>query len=205
MKRASVPKLIGCLAVASCVVAAAPVLGADPVCTRMKAALQALRTTPMHIYMTQTQLFNNPAMGKAAAQIGMGGSKQSEEISTGKDIYVLTNGRWIDMQTSFAAMEDDKDSDPDTRKAMDESTCKVLADDSTLGEPTSVYLQSIPSLGTETKVWISKVTNRPVRSETTHDSGAMKIVSVSRYEYAGVQAPSQSVTMKDMVKSSRSK
>ena len=173
----------------------------DPVCNQIKTVLQVLRTTPTHIYMTQTQRFTNSTMGKAAGQIGMGGTKQSEEISTGKNIYVLTNGKWIDMQTSFAAMEEDKESDPDTRKAMEESTCKALPDELMFGQPTSVYLQSIPALGTETKLWISKTTNRPVRVDITHDTGPMKMVSVSRYEYTGVQAPSQSITMKEMIKS----
>ncbi len=48
----------------------------------------------------------------------MGGTKQSEEISTGKNVYLLTGGKWIDMQTSFAAMQD-KESDPETKEALE--------------------------------------------------------------------------------------
>ena len=56
------------------------------------------------MFMTETQRVANPNMAKAADQIAMGGTKQSEEISTGKNIYVMSKGKWIDMQTSFAAM-----------------------------------------------------------------------------------------------------
>jgi hypothetical protein len=69
------------------------------------------------------------------------------------------------------------------------------------GQPASVYLQSIPTLGIETKVWISKATNRPVRSDMTNDAGSMKMLTVSRYEYANVQAPAHVVTMEEMIKS----
>ena len=151
--------------------------------------------------MTETQSFTNPTMAKAAGQIGMGGTKQSEEISTGKNIYVMTGGKWIDMQTSFAAMEQDKDSDPDTKKALEESKCKVLPDEAMYGQPASVYLQSIPSLGIETKLWISKITHLPVRTDITNNQGAMKQVTVARYEYSGVQAPANAKTMKDMLNS----
>jgi hypothetical protein len=178
-----------------------PALAMDPVCNRLIAATQVLRTMPFHIYMTETQNFTNPIMAKSAGQLGMGGTKQSEEISTGKNIYVMTGGKWIDMQTSFTAMEQDKDSDPDTKKAMEESRCKALPDEAMYGQQASVYLQSMPALGVETKLWISKSTNLPVRMDMTNDQGAMKMFTVSRYEYSGVQAPAHASTMKDMVKS----
>jgi hypothetical protein len=130
----------------------------------------------------------------------MGGTKQSEEISTGKNIYVMNGGKWIDMQTSFAAMQDGKDSDPDTKKALEESKCKALPDETMYGQAASVYLQSTPALGIETKLWISKITHLPVRTDISIDQGAMK--TVARYEYSGVQAPANAKTMKDMLKSS---
>ena len=184
-----------------CTAAITPALAVDSVCNHLIAATQVLRTVPFHIYMTETQNFTSPTMAKSAAQIGMGGTKQSEEISTGKNIYVMTGGKWIDMQTSFAAMEQDKDSDPDTKKALEESTCKALPDEAMYGQQASVYLQSMPTLGVETKLWISKATNLPVRMDMTNDQGAMKMLTVSRYEYTGVQAPAHAITMKDMVKS----
>jgi hypothetical protein len=202
MKKISCRTFGASLALACCTAAIAPALAMDPVCNQLKAATQVLRTMPFHTYMTETQSFTNPNMAKAAGQIGMGGTKQSEEISTGKNIYVMTDGKWIDMQTSFASMEQDKDSDPDTKKALEESKCKALPDEPMYGQPASVYLQSIPALGIETKLWISKSSTLPVRMDMTNDQGAMKMLMVSRYEYSGVQAPAHAMTMKDMVKSS---
>lgn len=181
--------------------AMAPALAADPVCDQLKAATQVLRTMPFHIYMTESQSFANPNMAQAAGQIGMGDPKQSEEISTGKDIYVMTRGKWIDMQTSFAVMEQDKDSDPDTKKAFEDSKCRALPDEVMYGQRASVYLRSTPALGSEMKLWISKTTNLPIRMDMVNDGGAMKMLSVSRYEYSGVHAPAHAMTMKDMVHS----
>lgn len=189
------------LTLAFCTPAVTAALPLDPVCNQINAATQMLTTKPFHMYMTETQSFANPNMAKAAGQIGMGGTKQSEEISTGKNIYVMSDGKWIDMQTSFAAMQQDKDSDPDTKKAMEESTCKALPDETMYGQATSVYLQSTPALGFETKLWISKITHLPVRTDITNDQGAMKQVTVARYEYTGAQAPADAKTMKEMLKS----
>jgi endonuclease/exonuclease/phosphatase (EEP) superfamily protein YafD len=178
-----------------------PALAADPVCKPLIAASQMLRTVPFHLYMTQTQSFPNQTMAQAAGQIGLGGTRQSEEISTGKDIYVLNRGQWIDMQTSFAAMEQDKDSDPDTVKSLEESRCKALPDETMYGQATRVYVRSTPGLNSEIKLWISKASNLPIRMDMTHDEGAMKMSTVSRYEYNSVQAPEHAMTMKDRVKS----
>jgi hypothetical protein len=188
------------LTLAFCTAALSPALAADSVCDQLNTATQALRTRPFHIYMTETQSFTNQTMAKAAGQIGMGGTKQSEEISTGKNVYVMSRGKWIDMQTSFTAMGQDKDSDADAKKAMEDSKCKALPDEAMYGQPARVYLRSTP--GTDTKLWISKTTNLPIRMDIAHDEGAMKMLTVSRYEYSGVQAPAHAITMKEMVQSS---
>ncbi len=204
MKKLSRRTLGASLAIVVCTATVTPALAVDPVCNRVIAATQALRTKPFHVFMTETQNITNPIMAKTAGQIGMGGTKQSEEISTGKNIYVMTRGKWIDMQTSFAAMEQDKDSDPDTKKALEESRCTALPDEAMYGQQASVYLQSTPALGIEAKLWISKATNLPVRMDITNNQGPMKMLTVSRYEYTGVQAPANTMTMKDMVKSESS-
>lgn len=149
MKNKSYPAFGTWLTLAVCTAAVTPALAMDPVCNQVNAAAEMLRTKPFHMYMTETQSFSNPNMAKAAGQIGMGGTKQSEEISTGKNIYVLTRGKWIDMQTSFAAMEQDKDSDPETKKAVEDSKCKALPDETMYGQAASVYLKSTPG-------WVSK-------------------------------------------------
>jgi hypothetical protein len=188
-----------CLTLAVCAAASAPALAADPVCSQITSVTQRLWNLPFHIYMTETQTITNPAMAKVAGQIDMGGTKQSEEISTGKSIYVLNRGRWIDMQTSFAEMQKDKDSDADSKKALEDSKCQSLADESMYGQPAKVYLQSNPGVGIATKLWVSKATNLPIRTDTNTDQGPLKILTVSRYEYGGVQAPAHAITMKEMV------
>jgi hypothetical protein len=201
MQKMSCRTLGASLTLACYTAAITPALAMDPVCNQLKAASQVLATVPFHVYMTETQSFPNSNLAKAAGQIGMGGTKQSEEISTGKNIYVMSGGKWIDMKTSLAAMEKDKDSDPDAKKALEDSTCKVLPDEAMYGQPAAVFFQSTPSLGIESKLWISKITKLPVRTDMTNDQGAMKMVTVSRYEYTGVQAPANAITMEDMVKS----
>jgi hypothetical protein len=188
MQKMSCRTLGSSLTLACYTAAITPALAMDPVCNQLKAASQVLATVPFHVYMTETQSFPNSNLAKAAGQIGMGGTKQSEEISTGKNIYVMSGGKWIDMKTSLAAMEKD-------------STCKVLPDEAMYGQPAAVFFQSTPSLGIESKLWISKITKLPVRTDMTNDQGAMKMVTVSRYEYTGVQAPANAITMEDMVKS----
>ena len=118
MKKISCRTFGASLTLAFYTAAITPALAMDPVCNQLKAATQVLRTMPFHIYMTETQSFTNPNMAKAAGQLGMGGNKQSEEISTGKNVYVMTGDKWIDMQTGFAAMEQDKDTDVLDRKSV---------------------------------------------------------------------------------------
>jgi hypothetical protein len=202
MKKIACRTLGASLMLGLCTAGITPALAADSVCQQLMAATQVLRTIPFHIYMTETQSFTNSTVAKAAGQIGMGGAKQSEEISTGKDIYVMTRGKWVDMQTSFAAMEQDKDSDADIKKAMEESSCKALPDEAMYGQPAKVYLRSTPALGSEMKLWISKTTNRPIRMDDTSHQGPMNMLTVSRYEYSGVQAPAHAMTMKELVQSS---
>lgn len=189
------------LTLAFCEAFVAPVLAMDPICNQLKVATAVLKTKPFHLYMTATSGFGNAKMEKAAGQLGMGGTKESEEISTGTAIYVMTGGKWIDMQTNFASMEEDKDADPDTKKAMEDSRCQALPDEVIDNQPALVYLQSVPALGIETKLWISKATHLPVRADVTNDQGSMKQITVSRYEYSGVAAPANAMTMKDMIKS----
>ena len=152
------------------------------------------------MYMTQDRSFAHANLAKAASSIGLNGSKKSEEISTGKDIYVLHDGKWIDMQMSFADMEKDKDSDPDAKKAMESATCKQLPDETMYGQVTSVFLKNTPSLGIQSKIWVSKSTHLPVRADITNDQGTMKTVSSSRFEFGDIKAPAGAMSMRDMVK-----
>jgi len=104
------------------------------------------------------------------------------------------------MQTSFMQMTSHDDDDPDVKKARDAEQCKALADETVAGQPASVYQTHNPESGVDTKIWFSKSTRLPIKSEMTTDVGAMKSFTVSRYEYTNTQAPANAMTMRDMMK-----
>ena len=85
------------------VVLATPALAMDPVCQSLMQSQRNMANTPVHITIIETETWSKN-LSRAAASIGMGGTKKSEEISTGEDVYVLHGGKWIDMQTSLAEM-----------------------------------------------------------------------------------------------------
>lgn len=186
------------LEISLCTCAASPAFALDPVCAQLKAAMDAARIKPFHTYTTTTTTVSG-AMKAAAATLGMGGTEQSEEISTGKTFYVLSKGRWIDMQINFARMEKDKDNDPDAQEAARSSKCQVLPDETVFDEPASVFLETTQSLGVQTKLWVLKSTHLPIRTDITVGAGGLKTVSSSRYVFANVLAPLNAITMKDMM------
>jgi hypothetical protein len=163
--------------------------------------MQTLRSKPFHLFMTTEDKFSSATLARAAASIDVAGVKKSEEIWTGTDIYVLHKDQWIDMHTNFADMSNDND--PDAKKARDAQRCTVLTDEIVDGQPTVVIQTSNPELGTDGKIWISKASHLPVRSETTTDVGAMKSFMSGRYTYDKVQAPAHAVSMSDMIKKPR--
>jgi hypothetical protein len=182
------------------VFAVTPALAMDPVCQSLLTWQGGLKNKPFHMYMTSEDRFD-PKLAKAAASIGMAGVKKSEEIWTGKDIYVLNEGTWIDMRTSFADMMNDAEkNDPDIRKVREAERCQALPDEVAFGQPATVYQTHNPQTGVSTKIWLSKATHLPLKSEITTDAGPMKSLTSSRYEYGSVQAPANAVSMADMMK-----
>ena len=83
--------LIGCE-----IVLAKPALAMDPACQPLIQSQLRMANTPVHIFMTETRTWSK-ALSGVAAGMGMGGAKASEEISTGKALYVMNGGKWIDM------------------------------------------------------------------------------------------------------------
>ena len=116
----------GLAMLASCTAGMNAVLAADSVCNELKASTLVLRTLPFHIYMTGNTEFCELDPGEGGRSDRHGRYQAVGGDLTGKNIYVLTDGKWVDMQTSLAAMEKDKDTDPDTVKEMEESKCKAL-------------------------------------------------------------------------------
>jgi hypothetical protein len=132
----------------------------------------------------------------------MAGAKASEEISTGKDVYVRTDNKWMDMQTNYAQMTKDAAdaaNDSDIKEMRDAEKCSQLPDDVAFGQLASVYQTSNCESGKTNKIWISKSSHLPLKSEMRNDSGPMKEFTSSRYEYTNAQAPTGTISMKQMI------
>ncbi|HLY06576.1 MAG TPA: hypothetical protein VKR31_12595 [Rhizomicrobium sp.] len=181
---------------------ATPALALDPACQSLMQSQRSMANIPVHITLTETETWSN-RLSKAAASMGVEGTKKSEEISTGKDVYVMHDGKWIDMQTSFAGMASpgDLDNDPDIKKAREAERCTVLPDETVAGQTAAVYQAHNRQSGIDTKIWISKSTHLPLKSVITNRAGgpAMSSFTVSTYDYSNVRAPVGAISMKQMV------
>jgi len=177
----------------------APALAMDPVCQSLLSQKSILMKKPFHLYMTSEQKFTSVSLAKASNSLGLAGVKQSEEIWTGKDVYVETDGKWVDMQTSYAQMTKDAADDLDIKKMRAAEKCSQLPDEVAFGEAASVYQTSNSESGITNKIWISKSSRLPLKSEMRNDSGPMKEFTSSRYEYANAQAPVGAISMKQMM------
>lgn len=193
-------KLLEGAILACCVVLATPALAIDPACQSLMESQRNMANTPVHITLTETRNWSR-VLSRAAVGLGMGGTKTSEEISTGKNVYVLHGDQWIDMQTSFAEMTKpgDPDSNADAGKAGHPKHCTTLPDEIVAGQAAAVYLARTPEI--DTKIWISKSTHLPLKSEITNRAGgaAMSSFTVSTYDYKNVRAPAGAISMKQMV------
>ncbi len=176
-------------------------LAMDPACQAEVQSQMNLAKTPVHMTMTETETWSKN-LSKAAASIGMGGTKTSEEISTGQDVYVRHGSKWIDMQTSFAEMAKLGDpNDPETKKEREAEQCQMLPDETVAGQAAAVYQARNPVSGIDMKIWVSKSTHLPLKSEMTNKAGgsAMSSFTVSSYDYKNVRAPVGAISMKQMV------
>lgn len=179
---------------------AAPALAMDPACQPLVHSEMSMANTPVHISMTETETVSK-TLSRAAASIGMGGTKKSEEISTGKAIYIKHGEKWIDMQMSFAEMSKLGDpNDPEVKKAREDKRCKTLPDETVAGQAAAVYSEHNPS-GIDTKIWISKRTHLPLKSEITNKATApaLSTFTVATYDYNNVRAPVGAISMKQMM------
>jgi hypothetical protein len=188
------------IALSSALCFAMPVLAMDPTCQSMLAVQSSLKNKAFHIYMTTENKYASATFSKAAASIGLAGVKKSEEIWTGKDVYVLNRGKWIDMHTSFAEMSGTDQDDPDVKKVREAVQCKTLPDVTAFGQAATVYQQHNPEAGGDTKIWVSKGSHLPIKFETTTTAGPMRSFTSARYDYANVQAPANTISMSDMMK-----
>lgn len=182
---------------------ATPALAVDPACQSPMQSEKSMANTPVHITLVETRTWSK-GLSQPASRMGMDGTKTSEEISTGKAVYVLNRGRWIDMGTSLAGMHGDPN-DPEIKKAQEGARCTALPGETVAGQAAAVYQQHNPVLGIDTKIWISKSTHLPLKSEITNRAGgpAMTSFTVSTYDYNNVRAPTGAITMQQMMSARR--
>jgi hypothetical protein len=106
------------------------------------------------------------------------------------------------MQTSFSEMAKLGDpNDPDIKKPSEAERCQALPDETVAGQKAAVYHEYNPESGIDVKIWISKSTHLPLKSELTNKAAgaAMSTFTVSAYDYNNVRAPSGAITMKQMM------
>jgi hypothetical protein len=80
----------------------------------------------------------------------------------------------------------------DNIKNAKSNTCQRLADDRVDGTLTAVYTlhSETPDVGaSDAKVWISKATGLPLRSEGDVGGGPDKMHISTKYDYANITAP----------------
>lgn len=175
-----------------------PALAMDPACQPLIQSQSNMTNKPVHITMTETRTWSK-TLSRAAAGMGMGGVEKSEEISTGKNVYVMRRGKWIDMGATFAGANGDPN-DPEIKKAQEGKRCQALPDETVGGQAAAVYEEHNPS-GIDTKIWISKSTRLPLKSKITNKAAgsAMTSVTVSAYDYNDVRAPVGAISMQQMM------
>lgn len=169
--------------------AVTPAFAVDPVCLKIEAATSATMKKPFHVYITEESIYSSPTLAKAAAKLGLSGTRKSEEIFTGTATFVEIKGKWMRSPVNVAKMRQDRANDPDAKKAREHQKCFALPDETVDGESASVYRTDNSSLGVNTKLWISKSRQLPLKAVTTTDVGAEKSTASMRYDYNNVRIP----------------
>ena len=128
-----------------------------PACKPLFDAMIKAATTPNHA----TSTMSNPPM-------------VTETITVGGAIYLRVNGAWKKSpMTPQGMVQQQQDNIKNTK-----STCQPLPDDRVDGTPAAVYSlhTETPDVGaSDSKVWISKATGLPLRSEGDVGGGADKM------------------------------
>ena len=153
--------------------AAAPAMAqTSPACKPLFDAMLKAAITPNHA----TATMSNP-------------STVSETITVGGAIYLKAAGAWKKSPMTPQAMVQQEQ---DNIKNAKSNTCQRLADDRVDGTLTAVYTlhSETPDVGaSDAKVWISKATGLPLRSEGDVGGGPDKMHISTKYDYANITAP----------------
>jgi len=142
-----------------------PCSAQDASCKVVMQAANAMARVPHHTYSTNTS---------------GGKSVQSEAIATPAGVFIKVNGGWRKSPRTF---EDEGRDTAEGAKAY--SGCRHLSEETIGGEPASVYSETNTISEISGKVWISKTSGLPLKSELQSGSGQISI----RVEYSNVQPP----------------
>ncbi len=158
--------------VAVIVVAAGPARAqTSPVCKAVSDAMLRVTTTPHHAVATISAL-----------------SEVTESILAGDTNYFKYHGVW---KKSPLTPKDNLEREQENIKNAKVYTCKQSPDEVLDGMPVAVYTahSETTDVGTtDAKLWISKATGLPVKTESDLDIGVKQHQSM-RYDYANIKAP----------------
>jgi hypothetical protein len=135
-------------------------------CKAVVEASNLMARTANHIYSTQ---------------VSAGRSTETESISMPAGVYWKAAGIWHMSRTTF--QQNSQDTIEANRNLAD---CQRLNDEVVNGEPTTVYSEVNKQSGGKGKLWVSKKSGFPIRTEVV--IGPTSITT--RIEYSNVQAPS---------------
>jgi hypothetical protein len=141
------------------------VLAEDSSCKAVLAAQRQQLSVPVHGHSTMTLIPGKP--------------EPSEEIYTGKTIYVLQAGKWTVSPITLAEMAEQLEDDIKHAKM----SCRLVRDETIDGVSATLYSvpEEISGLVSDSQWWISKATGLPVM---------LKMATIeSHYSYTNVVAP----------------
>jgi hypothetical protein len=142
-------------------------------CQAVSSAMLRVTTTPHHAVGTSSKL-----------------REATESIMVGDTNYFKYHGVW---KRSRLSPKDNLEQEQDNIKSAKVYTCRRLPDEVLDGASVAVYAahSETPDVGkTDAKVWLSKTTGLPVRTESDIDAGAGTGQHLSvRYDYANIKAP----------------
>jgi hypothetical protein len=141
-----------------------------PACQAPFAAMLKVATTSHHA----TSTMSNPPV-------------VSETITAGGAIYVKISGGWKKSPMTPQALAQQEQDNIKNAK----STCQQLPDDRVDGALAAVYSihSETPDIGpSDSKVWISKATGLPLRSDADRGGDTKAHISVT-YDYVNITAP----------------
>jgi hypothetical protein len=131
------------------------------------------------VLAAQRQQLSVPVHGHSTMTLVPGKPEPSEEIYTGKAIYVLQAGKWTVSPITSAEMAQELEDNIKNAKM----SCRSVRDETIDGVSTTLYSvhEELNGLVSDSQFWISKATGLPVM---------LKMATMeSHYSYTNVAAP----------------